>query len=156
MGRVTLKDVSAHAGVSRATASLVVRGSDRISPATTERVQRAIAELGYVYDRRAAMLRASRSMTIGLIVPEIRNPSLSQLSMSVEQTLYDEGLTVLVGHSHDRSDREDQVLSRMLRAARGRHPLAPGAGPHARPGRPIHPCDGYPAGHGDAVRQRIG
>lgn len=114
MGRVTLKEVSAHAGVSRATASLVVRGSDRISPATTERVQRAIAELGYVYDRRAAMLRASRSMTIGVIVPEIRNPSLSELTMAIEQSLHEEDLTVLVGHSHDRSDREDQVLSRML------------------------------------------
>ncbi|TDE89487.1 LacI family transcriptional regulator [Occultella glacieicola] len=114
MGRVTLNDVSARAGVSRATASLVVRGSTRISPATTERVRAAMAELGYVYDRRAAMLRGSRSMTIGVVVPEIRNPYLSEMIMSVEQTLHDEGFTVLVGHSHDQAEREFEVLSTML------------------------------------------
>ncbi|MBZ2195562.1 LacI family DNA-binding transcriptional regulator [Occultella gossypii] len=114
MGRVTLNDVSARAGVSRATASLVVRGSERISPATTERVRAAMVELGYVYDRRAAMLRASRSMTIGVIVPEIRNPYLGEMIMAIEATLHGEGLTVLVGHSHDQSERESQLLSTMV------------------------------------------
>ena len=114
MGRVTLNDVSARAGVSRATASLVVRGSTRISPATTERVREAMAELGYVYDRRAAMLRGSKSTTIGVIVPEIRNPFISDLIMAVEDVLHDGGFTVLIGHSHDQAEREVEILSTMV------------------------------------------
>ena len=49
-GRVpTLVDVAAEAGVSRATASLVLRGSKAITPATRSRVEAAMQALGYVY-----------------------------------------------------------------------------------------------------------
>jgi len=51
---VTLNDVSRAAGVSRSTASLVLRGNSRIPEATADRVRLAMAELGYVYNRHAA------------------------------------------------------------------------------------------------------
>ena len=114
MGRVTLNDVSARAGVSRATASLVLRGSGRISAATSDRVRQAMAELGYVYDRRAAGLRGTRSMTLGVVVTEIRNPFVSELVMALESALHDGGYTVLVGHSHDEAERESQLLATMV------------------------------------------
>lgn len=114
MGRVTLNDVSARAGVSRATASLVVRGSGRISAATSARVRQAMEELGYVYDRRAAGLRGTRSMTLGVVVTEIRNPFVSELVMALESDLHDGGYTVLVGHSHDEAAREAELLATMV------------------------------------------
>ncbi|MCL6594498.1 MAG: LacI family DNA-binding transcriptional regulator [Alicyclobacillus sp.] len=52
--RVTLKQVAEHAGVSRATASLILRGSPLVSEQTREKVLRAMQELGYVYNRVAA------------------------------------------------------------------------------------------------------
>ena len=72
--RVTLEQVAKHAGVSRATASLVVRGSPNISKETRKKVLQAMKELGYVYDRVAANLRSQRSSTVGLIITELDNP----------------------------------------------------------------------------------
>lgn len=114
MRRITLNDVSARAGVSRATASLVVRDSGRISEATRARVRQAMAELGYVYDRRAAGLRATRSMTLGVVVTENRNPFVSELVMALESALHDGGYTVLVGYSHDEVERESELLETMV------------------------------------------
>lgn len=113
MTRVTLNDVSRAAGVSRATASLVVRGSDRISPATTARVRAAMEQLGYVYDRGAAQLRGGRTMTVGVIVPEIRNPYLADLLMTIEQSLSAHGYTSLIAHSGESVRRESEILATM-------------------------------------------
>src|SRR6266550_9347374 len=72
--RVTLLDVARHAGVSRATASLVVRDSPLVTEVTRQRVLASMQELGYVYHRPAASLRTQRSHTVGLIIPDITNP----------------------------------------------------------------------------------
>ena len=69
MKRPTLLHVAEKAGGSRATASLVVRGSPLVSAATRNRVEAAMAELGYVYDLGAARMRAARGRTVGVIIP---------------------------------------------------------------------------------------
>ena len=62
---VTLQQVANHAGVSRATASLVMRGSPSVSETTREKVLTSMQQLGYVYDRVAANLRSKTSTTVG-------------------------------------------------------------------------------------------
>ena len=54
-GRVTVMDLAAEAGVSRATVSLVLRQSPRIKEETKGRVRAAIKKLGYVYNRIATI-----------------------------------------------------------------------------------------------------
>lgn len=68
--RVTSKEVAARAGVSRTTVSFVLNGvqSDKISPATRERVLVAARELGYVPDAAARTLVSGKTGTIGLVV----------------------------------------------------------------------------------------
>jgi len=64
-------DVARAAGVSRQTISNVLRAPDRVRPETRERVERAIAELGYRPNRVAQSLRAQASRMIGCrIEPE--------------------------------------------------------------------------------------
>ena len=67
--RATLADVAAHAGVSRALVSIVIRDAPGASAATRERVMRAAHELGYRPDVRAQLLaRASgQSKLIGTV-----------------------------------------------------------------------------------------
>lgn len=113
MARVTLKDVAVAAGVSRATASLVLRGSPRIPEQTAERVRAAMAELGYVYDRAAAMMREHRTMTVGLVMTDLRNPFFAELTMALEDALHREGFTVLVGWSRDETARQGELLRTM-------------------------------------------
>jgi len=68
--RPTLERVASRAGVSRATASRVVNGSDRVTPEIQEAVRRAVAELGYVPNPAARSLVTQRTDLFALVVPE--------------------------------------------------------------------------------------
>ena len=67
--RVTVIDLARRAGVSKSTVSLVLQGSELVQATTRARVQDAIRELGYVYNRGAANLRQHRSKTkiVGIV-----------------------------------------------------------------------------------------
>src|SRR4051812_41856277 len=65
--RTTLADVAAHAGVSVALVSIVMRDAPGASAATRERVRQAAEELGYRPDSRARLLRRTRSQLIGVV-----------------------------------------------------------------------------------------
>ncbi|PMC35938.1 LacI family transcriptional regulator [Bacillus sp. UMB0899] len=112
--RVTLQQVAKHAGVSRATASLVVRNSSSISDKTKKKVLASIHELGYVYDRVAANLRSQRSSTVGIIITDIGNTFFSDLLKGINRTLEEHGYTVLLGTTYDSEDKQDRLLSTML------------------------------------------
>ncbi|MEW9668422.1 LacI family DNA-binding transcriptional regulator [Ammoniphilus sp. 3BR4] len=112
--RVTLQQVADHAGVSRATASLVVRGRDNISKEKRELVLQSMKELGYIYDRVAANLRSRHSSTVGLIISEIGNPFFSELLVGVHQALDKKGYTVILGTTFDSMSKQDVLLSTML------------------------------------------
>lgn len=71
VGRVTLLDVAEAASASRATASLVIRKSPPVADETRRRVEQAIARLDYVYNMGAAGMRATRSNTLGVIIPNL-------------------------------------------------------------------------------------
>jgi DNA-binding LacI/PurR family transcriptional regulator len=62
-----LEDVAAHAGVSRALVSIVMRGVPGASAATRERVLEAAAEIGYRPDTRARLLARGSSRQLGVV-----------------------------------------------------------------------------------------
>ena len=72
-----------------------------------------MADLGYVYDRTAAQLRGAKTMTIGVIVPEIRNPYLAELLMTIEHELRRRGYTSLISHTGDDASREEEIMATM-------------------------------------------
>jgi LacI family transcriptional regulator len=100
MKRPTQTDVARVAGVSRATVSYVLNGlADGrvpISEETCKRVLAAVEELGYEPDARAQALRSGSTQTIGLILPDIRNPHFWQTADGVEQELRTSGYHLLL------------------------------------------------------------
>jgi DNA-binding LacI/PurR family transcriptional regulator len=64
--RPTLEDVAAHAGVSRALVSIVIRGAAGASDTTRQRVLASAAEIGYRPDPRARQLARRRTGLIGV------------------------------------------------------------------------------------------
>ena len=68
MARARLADVAARAGVSTATASLVLRDRPGPSPATREEVRAAARDLGYRPDRTASVLASHRSRLVGVLL----------------------------------------------------------------------------------------
>lgn len=112
--RITLTEVAQHAGVSRATASLVLRNTGHLSPATRERVRQSMRTLGYVYHRGAASLRASRTHTIGLIVPDISNGFTAEWAIAVESVLMRDSLVTLVANSLEDPTHQEVLVQSML------------------------------------------
>ncbi|MFN7023323.1 MAG: LacI family DNA-binding transcriptional regulator [Pseudorhizobium sp.] len=111
--KITLLDVAKHAEVSRATASLVVRKSPLVSADTRLRVEAAMRELGYVYNMGAARLRADRSHTVGVIVPNLTNPFFAELLDGIEASVDAAGLVMIIANSGDLPPRQATVLQRM-------------------------------------------
>ncbi|KAA0682236.1 LacI family DNA-binding transcriptional regulator [Roseomonas genomospecies 6] len=111
--RITLTEVANHAGVSRSTVSLVLRGSPLVATETRERVQAAIEALGYVYNRGAATLRATRTDTVGLLVCEISNSFYGELTAGVDDVLGEEGVVAFLANTAESPERQDRFLQRM-------------------------------------------
>ena len=83
---------------------------DRVRPATRERVEAAIAELGFVRDEAARHLRAGYSTTIGLMLLDAWNPGFTEIARGVEQRTGGERWTVLMSNSARDSARESRYL----------------------------------------------
>jgi LacI family transcriptional regulator len=108
--RVSRGDVAAHAGVSHGTVSHVLNHPDRVRPATRERVEAAISELGFVRDEAARHLRAGYSTTIGLMLLDAWNPGFMEIARGVEDRTASEQWTVLMSNSARDTDREQRYL----------------------------------------------
>lgn len=111
--RITLLDVARHADVSRATASLVIRKSPLVSAETRARVEASMKLLGYVYNMGAARMRADRSLTIGVIIPNLTNPFFNELLAGIETVIDAAGMVVMLVNSGDVLARQETLLERM-------------------------------------------
>jgi len=94
--RVTIIDVAKHAQVSTTTVSKVLRNAYGASPSMRARVQQSIAELGY---RPYAAARGMRGQTytIGVILPDLRNPFFPDILDGLTDALNDTPYQVLLG-----------------------------------------------------------
>lgn len=93
--RPRLGDVAVAAGVSTATASLVLRGVAGPSAATAERVLAAAEQLGYRPDRAASALASRRSRSIGVAI-DLRNPFHADLTLAIQDAALRQGHEVLL------------------------------------------------------------
>ena len=94
-GRPRLDDVAARAGVSPATASLVLRDRPGPSQHTRERVLAAAAELGYRADRSASLLARRRTYLLGITM-RLTNPYHAELVEDIHLAASERGYDVVV------------------------------------------------------------
>lgn len=108
--KITLIDVAKHAGVSRATASLVLRNSPLVADDTRAQVLDAMNTLGYVYNRAAANLRSRQSHIVGLVVTDITNPFFAELATHIEAQLEEENYAVFLSNTRDQQEKQHRLL----------------------------------------------
>jgi LacI family transcriptional regulator len=114
--RVTRKDVAERAGVSVTVVSYVVNNGPRpVSPGTRAKVEKAIEELGYYPNELARSLRQQRSLTIGLLIPNLTNPVYAEIARNMEDVCTKAGYLVLLCDSA-RDPAQEKRFMRMLRA----------------------------------------
>lgn len=107
MGTVTIQQVAAAAGVSPTTVSNFLTGrTGRMLPATRDRVDAAIAQLGYRPNHAARALRTGRTHSIGLVVPSVANPFWGSFASELERAAIAAGYSVLLGNAERDPDRE--------------------------------------------------
>ncbi len=111
--RVTLLDIARHAGVSRATVSLVMRDSPLVAQETRERIKQAAVELGYVYNRGAASLRSRRSLIVGVSITDLSNPYFAELTAAAEQGLSQVDRMALLSNNNESVDKQDSFIDTM-------------------------------------------
>jgi LacI family transcriptional regulator len=113
--RPTLHDVANLAGVHVATASRALSDEtvSMVSPETAARIRDAAAELGYQVNHVARGLKTKRSMTIGVIVPDLMNPIMPPIVDGIESRLDKAGYTVLLATAEHGSQRAGMLVEAM-------------------------------------------
>ncbi len=113
--RSTLWAVARRAGVHAGTASRALNEATRplVAPETLARVLKAARELNYRPNYAARSLRTQRSMTIGVVIPDIMNALFPPIVRGIEDTLAPSGYVALVANTGRNLDRERVVLNEM-------------------------------------------
>ena len=111
---VTMQDVAEKAGVSKSTVSRVLSGKVLLSQATRERVNAAIAELGFRPNTLAQALANQTSNTLGLVVSNFEGPYFGRLLKTMAQQAELAGKQLMVTDGHDDPVREKAAVELLV------------------------------------------
>ncbi len=112
--RATIRDVAQRAGVSPMTVSRVTNGSPDVNATTRERVERAIADLGYVPNNLARSLSQQTTGTLAVFVPDVANPFFMLILRGVESVARQHGYRVLFCNTENDLARENEYIQDVL------------------------------------------
>ncbi len=111
---VTIKDIARYLKISPSTVSRALKDNPEISRETKQQVLEVAALLDYRPNIVARGLKNRQSSTIGVIIPEIVHYFFSQVISGIEEVAYNEGYTVMICQSNDKSDREANNVRTLL------------------------------------------
>ena len=111
---VTMEDVAREAGVSITTVSHVINQTASITGETTDRVQQAIARLGYQPRPSADLNRGQR--IIGVFTPEISNEFYARSVQAVFQAAWERDYAVMVCSMEHRHQAESSYIRSLLQS----------------------------------------
>lgn len=113
----TLKDVATVAGVSSATASLVLNGraDGRVSPELAERVEKAAEKLNYRPNLVARSLRTQVSKTLGLISNDVAtSPFAGAMLAGAKEVAWEQGWLLFLVNTNDDKEMEAAATNSLI------------------------------------------
>ena len=96
------------------TVSRVIRDLDLVLPETRARVNRAIADLGYVPDRAAGSLASRRTGFIALMLPTLTNANFSAVAHGLTDALRPADYDLLIAYTDYSVGEEERQLRNLL------------------------------------------
>ncbi len=112
--RTTIKDIARIAGVNPSTVTRALQGSDRVKPATRERITALATQLGYVPSVAAQTLVNRRSSLIGVVIPDMTNPFFAELGKGIEDEAAKHDLRVLIHDTRGMEAAERDAITLFL------------------------------------------
>lgn len=91
---VTITEIAQESGVSIATVSRYLNGKVPVSPEKRERIEAVINKYHYTPNALARSLISKKTMTLGVVLPDITNPYFSQVFQEIQQCAAREGYSI--------------------------------------------------------------
>ncbi len=103
------------AGVHAGTASRALNEATRsiVKPTTVERVLAAANELGYEPDYLARSFKTRRTLSVGVVIPDINNPQFPPMVRGVEERLAGDGYVALLANTENDGERQRRIFEQM-------------------------------------------
>ena len=96
------------------TVSRVINNSGYISQDARERVEAAIAEIGYVPNTLARSLRFKQTKTLALVLTDITNPFFTTLARGAEDVASDQGFNVIFCNTDESESEQAKELTALV------------------------------------------
>lgn len=112
--RAGIRDVARLAGVSPITVSRALSFPHLVSAETREKVSTAVTATGYIPNRLAASLFSNQTLTIGAVIPTLRNSIAAAFTDGLRDTLRQHGYHVLLGNSEFDPEDEEVLVTEFL------------------------------------------
>jgi LacI family transcriptional regulator len=126
----TLADVARRAGVSPATVSRVVSGSDRrVTDELRARVLKAVEDLHYVPNAHAQLLARAHRIAVGVIVHDVSDPYFAEITRGLQRVATEHGRLLIICNSYRDPERELEYVE-LLRAQQVAAIVLAGSGYH--------------------------
>ncbi|NQV15095.1 LacI family DNA-binding transcriptional regulator [bacterium] len=113
----TISDVAKKAKVSTATVSRVLNNSDKVRPATRDRVGEIIKELNFVPNVNALGLQRKKTKTIGLIFPDASAYYFAEIIQGINRHLSQNDHQILISSAHD-EEEEIKTINGFVKGGR--------------------------------------
>lgn len=106
---VTIKDVARRTGLSIATISKYINGGNVLEK-NRETIAQAISDLGFHVNEVARGLKTSRTMTVGILIPDLENVFFTSIVANIENTLQQAGYSCLICDYRENAALEREKL----------------------------------------------
>ena len=107
--KITLRQIASHLNVSISTVSKAIKDSDEISEATKKRILEYVEKVQYTPNNLAVSLRSQKTMTVGVIVPELVHHFFSRVISGIENRASQCGYHLVISLSKDAWQTEKEI-----------------------------------------------
>jgi LacI family gluconate utilization system Gnt-I transcriptional repressor len=109
-----MKEVALRAKVSAMSVSRALRSPEHVSAETLRKVQKAVRDMGYVPNRLAGGLKATRTQLAAAIVPSVRNSLFAATLQGLTDALRKRGINLMLGDSGYSHLDEESLIAAFL------------------------------------------
>ena len=114
--KITIVEIAEMAEVSIATVSRVINNSGKVDEEKKEKILELIVKYDYKPNQIAKALQASRSNTVGFVVPHINSPYYARIFYETEIAAKKRGYTILLCNSESEKHLESNILDTFMSA----------------------------------------